>query len=283
MFFFRLLSRLPFPVLYLVSDGLFFVTYYLLGYRRKVVRQNLENSFPGKSRYELVAIEKGFYKNLCDYAVETLKLLTISKEALKRRMVFKNPEEIQRCKDRGQSSLYLASHQFNWEWIIAAADLWLPVRVDYVYQPQSSGFVNRFSFYTRGRFGSGAIKRADVVREMVKRRGTVCGVAIVADQFPGHGNDKKYWGRFLGQDTAFFDGVNNLAVMMQYPVFFIKIDKVKRGHYEMEFVQIGTPPFEKGSHGVIEAYIKATEEVVRANPTGWLWSHRRWKQRKPET
>lgn len=282
MLFLKLISRLPFPVLYLFSDFLFFLSYYLIGYRKEIVVKNLENSFPEKSEAEIKAIAKDFYKNLADYVVETLKLLTISAEELKRRMYYKNVEMMQAYKDKGQSVLYLASHQFNWEWLVAAGNLWLPVKADYVYQPQRSGFVNKFSLLTRGKFGAHPIKRLEVAREMIKRKDIVRAVSIVADQFPGHGNDKRYWTTFLHQDTAFFEGVNNLALMAQYPAFFVKIERPRRGFYEMEFVLIGEPPYEKGSHQVIENYIKETEKVIRKNPAGWLWSHNRWKKKRTD-
>ncbi|MGE0588777.1 MAG: lysophospholipid acyltransferase family protein [Cyclobacteriaceae bacterium] len=278
MFFLKVLARLPLPVLYLFSDFLFAVAFYLVKYRRKIVVKNLKNSFPEKGGEEIGKIERKFYHNLCDYVVETLKLLTISEEELKRRIKFTNPEVMQPYKDKGQSLLYLASHQFNWEWLISAANLWLPIPVDYVYQPQRSEMVNRFSLMTRGRFGAYAVKRAEVVREMIKRRDIIRGISIVADQFPGHGNDKRYWTEFLHQDTAFFEGVNNLATMMQYPVFYGKVKKVNRGFYEMEFVKLGDPPFENGSVTVIENYIKETEQVIQNDPAGWLWSHNRWKK-----
>lgn len=240
--------------------------------------KNLKNSFPEKDEKEIRQIEKRFYLNLCEYTVETVKLLTISPEELKRRIKYLNPEVMQEYKNKGQPLLYLASHQFNWEWVVAVANLWLPIPIDYVYQPQRSDTVNRFSLMTRGRFGAYAVKRAEVVREMVKRKDIVRGVSIVADQFPGHGNDKRYWTQFLHQDTAFFEAVNNLATMMQYPAFYAKIKKLKRGYYQMEFVKIGDPPYPKDAVTVIENYITQTELVIRADPAGWLWSHNRWKK-----
>lgn len=282
MFFLKLISRLPFSILYLISDFLFLMIYHVFRYRRSVVWSNLKNSFPEKSGNEINQIEKQFYQNLCDYAVETIKLLTLNPNELKRRMVFVNTEVIQSCKDKGQSMLLMASHQFNWEWLISAANLWLPVTVDFIYQPQSSDLANQFSLQTRSRFGSLAIKRSEVIRQLISRKHILRAVANVADQFPGHGNDKRYWTMFLHQETAFFEGVNNLAIMMQYPVFFAKIIRVKRGYYEMEFVKIGEPPYPKGSVDVIENYVKETEKVIRYQPEGWLWSHKRWKKKKAE-
>ena len=247
-----------------------------------MVVKNLRNSFPDQPASWIKQVERDFYHRLCDYVVETLKLLSISKAELMRRMVFKNPELVNEYRLRGKSMLYLASHQFNWEWLVAASNLWLPFQADYVYQAQSSEFVNKFSLLTRGRFGSNAIKRAEVGRDLVRNKSLIRAVAIVADQFPGHGHDKRYWSTFLHQDTAFFEGVNNLALLMKQPVFFIKVNRKERGYYEMEFIKIGEPPYEENSFEVIENYIKETEKVIHADPAGWLWSHNRWKKSRDD-
>jgi len=283
MFFLRLLSRLPFPVLYLFSDFLFFVSYRLVKYRRKIVLKNMRNSFPDRDDKEIRIFEKDFYRNLCDYAVETLKLLTIEKDELRERMIYLNPELIEPFREKKQSVIYVTSHQFNWEWLVAAGNFSLPIPVDFVYQPLSNKFFDEFSLSLRTRFGAHPIKRAEVAREIIKRRDIVRGVAIVADQFPGHGNDKRYWTTFLNQDTAFFQGINQLAFMTQYPVFFAKVNHPKRGFYEIELVKIAEPPYEKDNFDMIESYIKATEEVIKSDPAGWLWSHNRWKKKRTDS
>ncbi len=280
MFFIRLLSKLPFPVLYLFSDFLFFMSYRVIKYRRKIVVANLKRSFTNKSDNEIKSIAKNFYRNLCDYAVETLMLITISKEELGKRMKYKNPEIIEPFKNNNQSVIYVTSHQFNWEWLVVSGSFSLPMPVDFVYQPQSSKFFDRLTLDFRTRFGAYAIKRADVAREIIKRKDINRGVAIVADQFPGHDNDKKYWTTFLGQETAFFQGINQLAFLTQYPVFFARVSQPKRGYYEAELVQLASPPYQKDQYDMIENYVKETEAVIRSNPSGWLWSHKRWKKKR---
>lgn len=277
MFFLRLLSRIPFPVLYLLSDFMYFIGYRLVGYRRKLVKKNLRNSFPEKSDEELNRIEKQFYKNLCDYVVETLKLLTLSETELRKRMQFTNLAVVQTFFNQGKSIIMLASHQFNWEWLVAAGSLNHPV--DFVYQEQSSKLFNNFSLAGRTRFGAHPIKRHLVARESISRKHVLRGVAIVADQFPGKGRDKKYWTTFLHQETAFHQAIGQLAVLLQYPVVYCAIQKKKRGYYEAEYVLIDEPPYEKGSNRVVDYYAKATEKVIEKNPAGWLWSHNRWKKR----
>jgi KDO2-lipid IV(A) lauroyltransferase len=279
MFFIRLISRLPFPILYGISDFLFVVSYYLVGYRRKMVWKNLKNSFPEKTEQELRKIAREFYRNLCDYAVETLKLITIRKEELAKRMAFKNPEVVVRHLAKGQSVLILAAHQFNWEWLLVQGAIVYSVPMDFVYQSVNNKFFDNLSYQTRTRFGAYAIKRQEVAREAVKRKHILRGIAIVADQYPGYGRDKKYTTTFLNQETVFFYGVHQLAMLTQYPIVFYEMKKVKRGYYETTAIEIATPPYSKDSDYVTEAYVRAVEKGIRESPSGWLWSHNRWKKR----
>lgn len=282
MFIITLLSRLPFWVLYLISDFLFVISYYIVGYRKKVVRKNLRNSFPQKTEKELKQIEKQFYRDLCDFGVETVKLLTISKEELMKRMVYKNPEITKTFADKGQSIILLTSHQFNWEWLLVSGCFYLPFHVDFVYQRQASKFFNQLSLDYRTRFGAYPVERSQVAREAIRRKNILRGVAIVADQFPGQGRDKKYWTTFLHQDTAFFLGLGQLASLTQYPAVFYGVKKIKRGYYEAEGVVVSLPPYEKESQQIVEDYVKVTEKVINQYPSGWLWSHNRWKRKREE-
>lgn len=279
MFFIRLLSRLPLGVLYGFSNFLFVVSFYIVRYRRRLVEKNLKQSFPNKTNEEIKAIEIDFYKNLCDYAVETLKLLTISKKDLSARMVFKQPEVPEAFKNKQQSILFLASHQFNWEWLLVSASISFPMAIDFVYQPVNNQFFDKLSLKLRTRFGAHAIKRDEVAREIVKRKNMLRGIAIVADQYPGYGRDKKYVTTFLNQETAFFYGTNQLAVLTQYPAVYYQIRKIKRGYYEASPVIVAIPPYEKTADQVIEHYVRIVEKVIDENPQGWLWSHNRWKKR----
>lgn len=277
MFVLRWLSRLPFPVLYAFSDFLFFIGYYLIGYRKALVRRNLLHSFPEKSEAEIKRIQKDFYHNLCDYAVETIKLLSITPEELKRRLVYKNPEMVKQFSDTNQSILLLTSHQFNWEWLLASGCLYLPLSVDFVYQAQSNKIFNEFSLLGRTRFGAFPIERSQVGRETIKRKGILRGIALMADQFPGHLDNKKYWTQFLNQRTAFFLGLGQLAFLTQYPAVFFGLKKIKRGYYEAEGFVVSQPPYGRESQQIVEDYIQATERIIKQQPAGWLWSHNRWK------
>lgn len=282
MFLLRLLSYLPFPILYAFSDFLFFVSYRIVKYRKRVVRRNIRNSFPGKSDDELKIIERDFYRHFCDYGVETLKLLTISKAELSRRMQFANLELLDKYKVNNQSIFFLASHQFNWEWMLVSASLAFPFDIEFVYQPVKNKFFDKFSLAIRSRFGALGIRRKDVAREIIKRRTKLKGLASVADQYPGYESDKKYSTTFLNQDTVFFYGTNQLAHLTQFPTLYYKVEKIKRGYYVSTPVVIGEPPYEKSSDAVIERYVRELEKSIQENPANYLWSHNRWKKRHLE-
>lgn len=279
MLFFRFIARLPFSALYFLSDFLFFLSYYFVRYRRALVRKNLSNAYPEKTPKEISTIEKEFYRNLGDYAVETLKLLTITKEELMQRVIFKNVEPFVGYVKKDQPVLILASHQFNWEWLLASGNFSLPAPIDFVYQPVENKIVDQFLLTCRTRFGAHAIKRNELAREIIRRKNIIRGVAIVADQYPGQKRDKKYLTSFLNQETAFFYGTHQLVSLTQYPVLYAAMKKIKRGYYEVSFVPLTEPPYEKENNIILERYVQAAEKVIREYPAGWLWSHNRWKKR----
>jgi KDO2-lipid IV(A) lauroyltransferase len=278
MFFLRLISRLPLGVLYVLSDLLFVLAYHVFRYRRNLVRRNLVASFPSTTLREIKAIEKKFYRNLCDFSVESLKLLTMTPEQLTSRVVFRNADELQQYKEQGTSVLLLASHLFNWEWLLAAGCLELPMAVDFVYQPQRSSLANSLSLAMRTRFGGRPVARETVGRDSVRRREIVHATATVADQFPGHFNHRRYWTNFLGQRTAFFHGIAQLAVLMRSPVYYSEIHRTRRGRFEVVLRKVsGIPATEEEALGIIDAYARLSEDLIRRQPENWLWSHNRWK------
>lgn len=279
MFFIRLLSRLSLPALYLVSDLLFFISYYIVRYRRHLVKKNLSNAFPDKDPETLQRIEKEFYQNLCDYAVEMLKLVTMPKQELLLRMKFIDLEVMEKFKAANQCVLFFASHQFNWEWLLVSGSACHPMPIDFVYQSVNSKFFDQLSMTIRTRFGAYPIRRDEVARELIKRKDILRTIATVADQYPGYGRDKKFITRFLNQETAFFMAANQLAQMSQFPALYYKTKKIKRGFYEATPTILALPPYPKESLIVIEKYVEETERVIKEYPAGWLWSHNRWKTR----
>ena len=278
----RLLSRLPLSVLYRVSDALAFLAMYVFRYRRSLVAENLSRSFPEKTPTQIHEITQGFYRNLADVVVETLKALTISKETLQTRVTFHGMDPINCYYQQGQSIILLAAHQCNWEWLLLAGCLRLPYPVDAVYKPLANQPMDALMQQTRARFGGQPISKDRVLRELLRRKNQRRAVAIVADQTPAWGTPK-YWISFLRQETGFYRGIEQLPKAVQHPVFFVSMKRIKRGYYQAAFVQVGTPPYEKEELTILTNYAAQAEKVVQEQPANWLWSHKRWKYARSET
>ncbi|UII27888.1 lysophospholipid acyltransferase family protein [Fulvivirga maritima] len=278
MFIIKLLSRLPLWFLYGVSDVLFFVVYYVVGYRKKVVYQNLKNSFPEKTEQERKAIAKAFYHRFMDFAVETLKAFTISEKTLMKHVKMVNFEMLNDELAKGKSAVVMATHQFNWELASQASCVYLSYPVDAVYQTLSNASFNKLMYDTRARFGGEPIDKSKILRTILKTKERVRVIAMVADQSPRR-KSTKYWTTFLNQDTAFFTGAEQLAQTLNFPVLFFRVTRPKRRQYQVEFVKLGEPPYEK-NHDIVEAYARETERLIRDEPEGYLWTHKRWKLKK---
>jgi Kdo2-lipid IVA lauroyltransferase/acyltransferase len=276
MLFVKLLSRLPIFLLYRLSDFIYFLTYRIIGYRKEVVRSNISKSFPGYSKKKLKEIEKGFYKNLSDVLVETLKALTINKNALKERVIIKNPEVLDKYYNNNKSIVIATTHQCNWEWLLLGCCVQIPYEVDAVYQHIQNDFSRNLLLGIRKRFGAYLIEKGNIRKELIKRKDVLRLLALVADQSPYAPNDR-YWTKFLNQDTAFFKGIEKVARMMNMPVLYASMVRVKRGYYEIEFFEIDAPPLKEKEHYILEKYVQLAENTINEHPSDWLWSHKRWK------
>ncbi len=279
MFIIKLLSHLPLWLLYVVSDILFLFAYYVVGYRKKVVLKNLRNAFPDKSENELKDISRAFYRRFTDYIVETLKSISISKEQLLKRVTFTNVPAVQPYADAGQSIVVIASHQFNWEWALQVGCIVLPFPVDAVYQKLSNERFDELMLDSRSRFGGQPIEKSKILRAIIKTKDRLRALGIVADQSPRK-HSPKYWTKFLNQDTAFFLGPEQIAKLGNFPTYFFKVERPKRGNYTVELVKLAEPPYEKDSHVILDRYAEETEKLILSDPAGYMWSHRRWKLSK---
>lgn len=278
-------SRLPFPVLYGLSSFLYLVIYYGIRYRKKVVRQNLARAFPQKAVKDLLKIEKRFFLNLTDTMVETLKLLSLSPEELAKRVTLCNRAAIDAYLGKGIPVMALGAHLGNWEYMSAAGNAMFTRPIDGVYKPLASSFFEVFMWQLRSRFGITLVKMKDTLRHLLRHRGQARILSLLSDQIPPFG-EIQYWTTFLHQDTAFYVGAEKLRASFGYPTFFVGMRHVKRGYYEVEFQELLPPP-EQGvtvdTHLLTEAFARKLEAWVEQNPTDYLWSHKRWKHKKPAT
>lgn len=279
-----LMSRLPFWVHYLLSDLLYLIIYKMAGYRVKVVRNNLQTSFPEKSTEELRTIEKKFYRQLCDYFVEMVKTMTISDEQIKKHMVFKGTEVIEQCAKDGQSIALYLGHTFNWEWI-TSLPLWITDKMHcgQLYHAMENRVIDKLLLRQRQRWGSECIALVDILRKTIeyKRAKQTTIIGYLGDQVP-HWNNIHHWCWFLNHDTPVMTGAERIAVKNRQAVVFIDISKKRRGYYEAEFKLVTRTPEKLKEFEVTDIYYRMLEQQIRTQPELWLWSHNRWKRTREE-
>ncbi|MDH6355283.1 KDO2-lipid IV(A) lauroyltransferase [Dysgonomonas sp. PH5-45] len=275
---------LPFRLLYVLSDILYVVVYKIVGYRRKVVRGNLRNSFPDKSDRDLMQIEKDFYHHFCDYFVETIKLLHVSDKEIQSRIRFKNPELVRELTRKGNSVLMYLGHYGNWEWVPAMTLLMdADVSTGDIYRPLKNKAVDDIFLKIRSRFGALNIPKNNTLRAIVKMRqtGKKVVVGFMSDQTPSV-NNIHYWTTFLNQDTAVFTGVERIAKTTGFAVIYLDMEKVGRGRYDCTYHLITETPKEDPEFQITEKYIRIFEQTILRNPAYWLWTHKRWKYKKSD-
>ena len=280
VFFLYLLSLLPFWLLYFISDFLFVILYYLVGYRRNVVQENLRNSFPEKSDEERSLIEKKYFKYMADLMLETIKSVSMSEKQVHRRMTCTNPELMEHYFGQGKSIIAAAGHYGNWELACLTFGFLTDKKRLVVYKPQSSDVFTDFFNRTRSRFGTTMISMKQTLRKMIEYKNELTFLVLAADQTPAR-NEALYFTTFLNQPTAVFIGVEKLTSLRDCVVIFYRIDLVKRGHYTYTFVPLVENPKETRPFEITRVQVSYLESLIRERPEYWLWSHRRWKI-KPE-
>ncbi len=276
MFIIRLLGKLPLGVLYLLSSLLSVVLYYVAGYRKKTVRENIRNSFPEKTEEEVRSLTREFYTRFTDYAVETLKVLDMNDNQLTERVEVEYDEQLQRDIMDRQSVVLLTSHQFNWEWALHATKLHMNFPFEVAYQRLQNKAFEKYMNESRTHFGAILIEKSVIVKHTISTRSDFKALTLLADQRPVR-KGQKYWTTFLHQDTPFVMGPEILTQAMNAPTYLHDVERVRRGHYKVRISSLTRPPYEKGSHEILEAYVKGLEKVIRKDPAGYLWSHKRWK------
>jgi len=278
-----MLSLLPFWILYRISDLLYYPLYYCIRYRRKVVRKNLIESFPEKSVQEILKIEKDFYRYFCDYIMETLKLFSMSRGTIAKRMHFEGVELLnERLKE--QNCVVYLGHYCNWEWIISLPLHTLPgITSVQIYHELENKAFNGLFLRLRARFGAVNIQMKQALRQLLRynmdQKRFVAG--FIADQSPNW-NSINLWTNFLNHDSAVFTGAERMARKVEAAVFYLDITRVKRGFYCAKFVEMTNCPGELEDHFLTIDYSRRLEQSICRNPQYWLWTHNRWKRTHAE-
>lgn len=276
IFFLYLISLLPFWILYLISDLLFLLVFYVVGYRRKVVQENLRNAFPEKSEAERKSIERKYFRYLADLIVEIVKLFTISEKELHKRLEPINKELLDHYFSQGKSVIGAVGHYGNWEMAGLRLSLVTDKRRMVVYKPLTNADWDDAFLKMRSRFGATLVSMKNTMRRMVEFRKELMVSVLVSDQTPVKG-EATYFTTFLNQPTAVFLGIEKLAKMLDSPVVFCDIRRKKRGYYSCTVVPLFEDPKATAEHEITDAHVRYLEKVIMERPEFWLWSHRRWK------
>lgn len=268
------LSRLPFPLLYLHADLLYYLLYYVFRYRRAIVRQNLKDSLPESA--DLKKIEKSFYRNLCDMFVETLKCMTISEEGIRKMLRCENPELAERYYRSGKSIILVSGHFFNWEILIYSLNLLFGHQAVGVGKKLSNQQFNELTNARRSRFGLKIIHADNIREEFQKLANSITATLFLSDQYPG-GATKGYSGIFLNKPSYFLYGAEKYARDYNFPVIYASFERTARGRYKIHLTEIAQNPKDTEYGFIMEEYIRLLEQNILKQPDIWLWSHKRWK------
>ncbi len=273
--FLYVLSLLPMRILYLVSDGIYGFVYYVIGYRRKLVMDNLRRAFPEKTEKELVTIAKKFYHNFIDSFIEVVKLVSASDRWLARRFTV-DVTALDQLYPTGKSAQMHLGHTFNWEWGQLVLTALTKYQILVVYMPISNKPLEKLFYRLRTRNGNVFLSAPEMREAIVPYLSAQYLLGLVADQSPGN-MQNAYWIDFLGRPTAFAAGPEKGARSGHLPVVFASIEKPRRGHYHATIKIACMDAAELQEGELTREYVRYLEGVIRVQPDMWLWSHRRWK------
>ena len=275
----KLLSYMPFWMLYILSDILYYIVYYIVKYRRPLVRKNLTESFPEKTEKEIIKIEKGFYHFLVDTIMESVKMFSITPKEMKRRMKLLNVEGLMETMRKGRSASVFMGHYGNWEWVSS-----LPIHLDegmlgvQIYHQLSNKVMNKLVLYSRGRMCAISVEMNSTVRGISKMvsEGKVAAIGFIADQSPRK-KDAHYFLPFLHHEIPVLTGTEKLTKHYNFEGWYLDVRRVKRGYYEAEFVKLHDDPRSLPDFELTEIYYQRLEQMIKAQPELYLWSHNRFR------
>jgi Kdo2-lipid IVA lauroyltransferase/acyltransferase len=274
-----LFSLMPFRMMYALSDFTAFMLSRVVKYRRNVIYENLKNSFPEKSPSEIEAIAKLAYRNLADITLEGIKCFSMSEATIRKRYIFTNPEIINDSSRAGGNSIVMAAHYGNWEWGTVGFPLYIKRCVVGFYKPLSNKYIDAYGRDSRGNTGLELVSIGKTAWAFEAFKNRPASYVLVSDQNPATNNT--HWVKFLNQDTACLYGGDKYARMYDYPVYFTVIKRIKRGHYTVTLEELVLNPNDISPEGITQIFMSRLERQIVAAPQDWLWSHKRWKIKRP--
>jgi KDO2-lipid IV(A) lauroyltransferase len=280
--FIWLFSILPFKVLYFISDILFLILYYIVGYRKTVVLNNLKLAFPKKNNAELLKIRKQFYKHFVDVFIEILKTFTVSKEEIYKRYTFTNVDMLNELYKDGKSLILVGPHYANWEWIMSL-DTFAKFKGYAVYSKINNNYFNQKVLNSRAKFGTHLIQTSHIISEIElnSKNNTQAAYGLLSDQSPQL-NKTFYWSEFLNVKVPIHTGAEMLTKKYNMNMIFIDTKKIKRGHYSTTFSLINTEAKIYPDYELTDIFLRKVEEKIEAAPEYYLWTHKRFKHMNKE-
>lgn len=270
------MSLIPMWLLYPLADGLAFLLYHVIRYRRDIVMANLLIAFPERTEAERIRIAKDFYRNFVDNFIETLKLVSASRSYITKHFVIDNPELLEEHYRSGRKCQLHLGHIFNWEIANVAMPFFTPYTFIVVYMPVENKIFNRISMNLRRRTGTILLPATNMSKAIIPYRNSQYMLTLVADQAPGN-FDKGYWLNFFGRPTPFVRGPERGARIADIPVVFVRLYKTRRGYYRAQLSRGADNPAQLPEGELTLRYARFLEDAIRQEPGSWLWSHKRWK------
>ncbi|MGC4022875.1 MAG: lysophospholipid acyltransferase family protein [Cyclobacteriaceae bacterium] len=273
-----LIALLPFWAMYLLSDALFYL-FKISGYRKNVVKTNLKNSFPEKSEKEIEELCDKYFRYLCDLTLETLKTLTMTEKEASEHCVYHPADWLDKMFEEKRSIIIVMGHYGNWEWAGPSFSLYKKYQLIVIYRPLTNPYFESMMTRMRTKFGT-KITPADLtLRDMVANRRNLTATALIADQAATTTNP--YWTTFLNQETSVYNGPEKLAVKFNYPVVYMRVERKSRGYYDLTPELLFENPATTAEGEILEKFTRRLEEQIIKDPVIWLWSHKRWKHKRP--
>ena len=274
-----LISILPFPVFYLFSDFVYFLVYKVIGYRKKVVRENLALTLPHLSDAERKVVEKKFYKHMCDMFLEMIKTMSMSPEEMERRFHVSNIDLVRDYAKKGKSVILVASHYASYEWLLTINPK-LGFQGVAVYKRLANPYFDKLVRKIRSKYNTEMIETRKAIPTMAKnqREGVLSMYGLASDQSPKM--ERIFHSmKFMGVEVPVHTGAETLAKKYDLAVIFVQVKKVKRGYYEATFISLADNPKEFENFKITEMYLKEVEKQILEAPEFYLWTHKRWKHR----